>query len=67
MNKEDKKEYKRQYYLKNKCPHNKRKSRCIDCVVLKFVSIIELNHNVKIVKVLQFVNIIDKNHLLKIV
>ena len=31
MNKEDKKEYKRQYYLKNKCPHNKRKSRCIDC------------------------------------
>ena len=31
MNKEERKEYNRQYNLKNKCSHNKRKSRCIDC------------------------------------
>ena len=31
MNKEEKREYDRQYRLKNKCPHNKRKSRCKEC------------------------------------
>ena len=28
---EERKEYNRQYYLKNKCEHNRKKSRCKDC------------------------------------
>ena len=41
MNKEDKKEYMRQYYLNNKCPHNKQKKNVKIVEVLIYVHMIK--------------------------
>ena len=41
MNKEDKKEYMRQYYLNNKCPHNRKNHLVNIVVVLQYANIIE--------------------------